>query len=254
MRKLCPKCQGGRSRELSLSSVDHNGVTTWHCWRAKCGYRSLMLTSDAPQVSTPSYREPPQVLSRNATVDLYLRKYRIDSGCADAFGINATTHDRLLLPIYDPRGRFRGWNVRGTREGQRKADIYCAGALTLAWFVADALAASELETVYGIAAGALPVLAVEDQLSAIRLAAAGITTCSLLGTNVSQAKVMEIDRVSHGRWLLALDADAIGKALVHTQRHDIRVLRLSRDAKNCTPLELHNVIKRAISATSRGDQ
>lgn len=246
MRKLCPKCQGGRSRELSLSSVERHGVTAWRCWRAKCGYSTLMLTSDAPPVSKPSYRELPTILPRNEAVNYYLSIYRIDSDTADVFGIKATTHDRLALPIYDPRGRLRGWNLRGTRPGQNKADIYCTGALTLSWFKAKAIAG-------GAVVGSAPILAVEDQLSAIRLAAAGITACALLGTNVSQAKVMEIDRVSHGRWLLALDADAIGKALVQTQRHAIRVLRLSRDAKNCTPLELTNVIERAILTTRSRD-
>lgn len=255
MRKLCPKCQGGRSRELSLSSVEVSGVTAWRCWRAKCGYRTIMLTSDAPPQTELCHRPLPQVLPVTSEVRQYLIKYHIDTGMGEHYGLSATTHARLMLPIYSPRGALRGWNVRGTRQGQAKANIHCTGNLTLAWYRADAGAAFELETAHGISAELLPMLAVEDQLSAVRIAAAGLTACSLLGTNVSQAKILEIDKVSHGRWLLALDADAIGKALLHTQRHDIRVLRLSRDAKNCTPLELHtNVIQRAIHAIGGSNQ
>jgi hypothetical protein len=239
MRKLCPKCQGGRSRELSLSSVEVEGLTVWKCWRAKCGYRDMQLTSDAPPRSLPAYRQLPQALPLNAKHLEYLAKYHITPEIAAAYGIQGTSYDRLLLPIYSPRGTLRGWNVRGTQKGQSKANIYCTGHLTAAWFRA-------WDTCIEPNA---PVIAVEDQLSAIRFAAAGITAVSLLGTNVSQAKIMEIDKVSHGNWLLALDADAIGKALINSTRHGIKVLRLSRDAKNCTPTELDSVIQRAINAT-----
>lgn len=215
----------------------------WKCWRAKCGYRSVEFTSDAEQGTKQrkdTFRYPPPILSCSAHLQSYLHsKYRIAPAYVEQYGIKACSHDRLALPIYNPRGRLRGWNIRGTRSGQAKAMIYCHGDMPLAWFFAR-------EPVADI------VLAVEDQLSAIRIASAGLNACSLLGTNVSQDKIMEIDKVSHGKWLLALDADAIGKALLQTSRRDIRVLRLSKDAKNCTSSELVNVIQRAINAVSSG--
>ena len=75
---------------------------------------------------------------------------------------------------------------------------------------------------------------VEDQLSGLRAWQCGYYAVALLGVNLNQDKAAELRSVfSAGAWLLALDADAYGKALSYARRYSwVRAVRLEADIKD----------------------
>lgn len=134
------------------------------------------------------------------------------------------------MPVRGPTGKARGCVLRrldGTKPKVRSypdAD-HPLDAPWLAWFHHPALSR------HG------PCIVVEDVLSAMRLEQAGHSAVSLLGTDLSEAKALELRR-----WcptvVVALDADAIGRAISHALRHSFEVRRLAADFKDMTEEQL----------------
>jgi twinkle protein len=124
---LCPKCEGGRSREISLSvTVDAEGDgCTWVCHRATCGWkdgRKVGSTSTNPNWRIqPRSAPPPVVKPRPHTSEQRSRPQwmwdffgarEIGARTIDAFGCYVTpmwfpqtgkTHDAIVFPYL-----FRG--------------------------------------------------------------------------------------------------------------------------------------------------
>jgi DNA primase len=124
----------------------------------------------------------------------------------------------------------RGCVLRRLDGGRPKVRSYPAAdypldAPWLAWFHDARLSARG------------PLVVVEDVLSAMRLEQAGHSAVSLLGTGLSEAKALELRR-----WcrtvVIALDADAIGRAISHALRHSFEVRRLATDIKDMTEEQL----------------
>lgn len=82
---------------------------------------------------------------------------------------------------------------------------------------------------------------VEDQLSAVR-ASAYLTSVALLGTDLSYNKVNEIKEIGRFPVLLALDNDAIAKAVKYVQQYrsvlPMQLVRLDKDLKDSSHEEL----------------
>ena len=102
---MCPKCEGGRTREESLSvKIDDDGQgATWNCKRGSCGW------SDGGKVANPDRSVPrqappkerrvvppppvaPQDMSRGASLYDWWAKRGISRETVDAFGIYVTKH------------------------------------------------------------------------------------------------------------------------------------------------------------------
>ena len=58
-RTVCPKCDGGRSREFSLSvRQDETGVIKLKCWRASCGWFALSMSDPDARLQTKRLKPP----------------------------------------------------------------------------------------------------------------------------------------------------------------------------------------------------
>ena len=102
----CPKCEGGRTRELSLSvAIDDDGQgSTWRCWRGNCGWTGGgRVHSDGPRQSPPerpqerAVRPPPQhppelTLNRPEALYAFFQRRGISAETVDAFGLYIATH------------------------------------------------------------------------------------------------------------------------------------------------------------------
>jgi twinkle protein len=98
LRAKCPKCEGGTSREDSLSvKIDPDGGATWHCFRATCGWKggvsgTMKLNTWKPP-SEKAYRKPePPVEPKcpNVLYDWFEMDRGISRKTVDAFKIYLT--------------------------------------------------------------------------------------------------------------------------------------------------------------------
>lgn len=165
--------------------------------------------------------------------------------------------DRYVLPIYSPTGRIRGHVLRQpwsksprsppTWYGSAKADTYMNVAEPVQSFY------TRLVTWDG---NPDPLVMVEDQLSAIKLAAYGFSSVAVLGTpytkdplGYQQAdRVAELAREAASReFIVALDADATADALLFAKKwgaafKKIRVAILEQDLKDTPSTEFGRVL------------
>jgi len=232
----CPKCLGGQTRERSLIA-GRDGLRMWAvCKRNKCRevFRWGPADTPPPDGALEPYKRPlaPQTLPLTDNVHAYVEaRYGLRQSTLQSYGCRTIAgQGALYVPVLGPRSQSRGCVLRridGSKpkvRGYPNAD-YPLDAPWLAWFHDARLSARR------------PVIVVEDVLSAMRLEQAGHQAVSLLGTELSEAKALELRR-----WCLAvivaLDADAIGRAISHAMRHSFEVRRLASDFKDMTEEQL----------------
>jgi hypothetical protein len=77
VRMRCPKCEGGRDREDSLSlKVDVGGMgAVWHCWRGTCGFGGNLIIGQRREQPLTPWRD-----RRNLT----LTRPSASTTCSDA--------------------------------------------------------------------------------------------------------------------------------------------------------------------------
>ncbi len=226
---LCPKCDGGRSKEMSLSVYGSGeGIVKLRCWRASCGWFGLTMTDPTAElhrkhIKPPSvYREPTQPITGRNLGPMLTRRYGLQRDLIDGHGW-ATDQDArtLVMPIRCPYGGERGHVTRSFETNKRCYTYKATAQPWLDWW-----------------AGGKTIVIVEDCLSACRLAGLGYTAVALLGTGITVAQAQEIAAYAgQGRsvWL-ALDRDAFGKALKLASRHKhivpLMPICLDEDIKN----------------------
>lgn len=229
-RIMCPKCDGGRSSEESLSvrQVDGGVLTKLSCWRASCSWYAYVGTAGVKletKAVKPAnvYRDPLSMLD-----DAMLTRLGVDYGLKPVIMFthgwrqaeNTTT---LVMPIRDAYGRERGHLTR-TFDTPKRCYTFKATSLPwLDWWLVDEHA---------------PVVVVEDTLSACRLAGCGLNAVALLGTSMTTEQAQEIAEVADVRPIhLALDNDAFGKAIGMHARH-AHILGIV--GIHCLPMDVKN--------------
>lgn len=215
------------------------------CHRNKCGkvYRwgpgeldqAGVLTAHAPE----PFRRPlaPGTIPLTDACQAHVEaRYGLQRSTIQAYGCRTISgQGALYVPVRGPTGAIRGCVLRRIDGARPKVRSYPDAtqppdAPWLAWF--------HTPGVVGWNHGARrPCIVVEDVLSAMRLEQAGHSAVSLLGTGLSDAKALELRR-----WcptiVVALDADAIGRAISHALRHSFEVRRLASDFKDMTEEQL----------------
>ena len=111
-RAMCPRCDGGNSRERSLSvRQDGIGVLKLKCWRASCSWYGISVTDknaklQSGQVKPPSiYREPTEPMSAKMRLRL-ANDYGCDIRLARDHGWRQNGWT-LVMAIRDPYGQVR---------------------------------------------------------------------------------------------------------------------------------------------------
>lgn len=234
--ELCPACEGGQTRERSLSVSSEGGGIKWYCHRASCGFSGStvggMRQSSLPTQNVQCRGLVGRTLIRESSaldtsVEQILRdKYSITDRHRRIAGLGWDEEDNsLVMPVYGVRGEVLGANLRRLDGRTPKTKLHAEQG-AIAWYVNHT---------------ATGIIIVEDQLSAIR-ASDYLTSVALLGTHFNEERCLAIKESGYQPVYLALDNDAWDRAIsyVREYRYLLRLipLRLSKDLKNMTDDEL----------------
>lgn len=161
--------------------------------------------------------------------------------------------DRYILPIFSPvdalaRGHvsrmpWPGSPMSGARDwsGKLKARTYMAARGPIQSFYKG----------HGPQFVVRPLVVVEDQLSAIKLAEIGLNAMAILGTpnkgEIGMDKLTELTRLPNTETIVALDADATEQAFEFARKwgsafKKLRVAILQRDIKDTPKAEIFGVL------------
>jgi len=238
----CPECEGGQSKEQSLSVWRDKPFIILKCWRDGCGYLARVPVDDGwEDAKIGQHMFKPRVYKGNlCALNTGLLKwldtvYRIRPDTALAFNLKRVMGRRALyFPVLGPHYEERGGVLRYYDGSQPKAVSYKASAQPWqAWFLPDDIARSNRIT----------AVIVEDVLSALRCHQLGYVSIALLGTNLSLEKEREIFREVYGPVRLALDKDAFQRALRYARRNSrIVPVLLDRDIKDISDDEIRERI------------
>ena len=223
-RAMCPRCDGGGSRERSLSvRQDGIGVLKLKCWRASCGWYGISVTDKNAKLQSRQIKKPSVYRDETQPLGARLRaKLTLDYGCSVR---NAKEHgwrqsgNALVMAIHDPYGRVRGHVTRTFTKPKRCYTFKATAQPWLDWWV-----------------GGDTTVVVEDCISALRLHTLGYSAVALLGTSLTVDQASEIAQFCPGKIYLALDRDAFDKSLhmAKRHRHVVKMLPvcLDEDIKN----------------------
>lgn len=232
--QLCPRCEGGRTGERTLSlRLDGSLIVRLSCWRASCGFRAAVLRRDtdgsevklvSSQKFQPRYYRRPLHAPTRPMTDFMFTKYTIGAEACMEFMQQTEKPLQAYLPVLGPDKRERGGVLRFFDGSKPKTVAYPATDLPWqAWYVAEGERARK------------ELVIVEDQLSALRCWQLGYTSVALLGTNLSGGRVEEIRKTVNSSWEfhLCLDRDAFNLACRYAKRHPWLTPRLlDRDFKD----------------------
>lgn len=246
--QTCPKCEGGRSKENSLS-VTVDGLTLkWCCHRASCGWvGQTLVVGGGGSRSAPVERGKKPPLSFKAAAlsaenyDLLLNKYGITKDLADTFklewtsDLTAFTEGRIVIPTRNFDLSSSGWVLRGiNKEEKQKALIVKAKeTMGLSWFSCCTGSSDRC-------------IIVEDCYSAIR-ASKYLNAVALLGTYLSPEMCDELIACSMAKYYLALDKDAFNKSIEYAFKYKNKItletVSLTKDIKNLSEPELADLVE-----------
>ena len=239
---VCPACDGGRSRERSLSMWPHQslpGFAVAKCWRNSCGWGAAIIVFDSiGSAPTLSYLKPAatpimRALTQDAEAFL-LERYLLTSETLSFWKVRQHPDtSSIYIPVYDRMRNLRGYVHRkfGNYSGQKAIGIVTQPAeVWQAWFGHPALT---------------QVVLVEDCLSAMRLWRLGFTAVALLGTSLTPSKLDELRYVTRTkRIIVALDGDATAKAIAWCRHKYANLVPaiLWRDIKDSSDSEILAVL------------
>lgn len=227
---LCPSCGGGVSGDRSLSVSRRDGSLLWICYRATCGFKGgQSVGGGGTRTTVPNVRAVAgRHIAREAEpiptdVSAYLsHRYAIGERLTARGGFGwSETDSRLVMPVRSHEGEELGVMLRALDDRKPKVVSHTEKG-AIAWYVNR------------ITPG---VIIVEDQLSAVK-ASDFLTSVALLGTNLSDERVMEIKKAGLGPVYLALDNDAVASAVKYVVKYrgvlPMQLVRLDKDIKDMT--------------------
>lgn len=242
--ELCPACQGGTTKERTLSVTRREGRLYWKCHRASCDF----VGSDTVGWASTQRTKPLQcrgtvgrTIARHAegvpeSSREYLRqKYCLTDAHIGRFQIGWDTEtNRLVLPVQDAQGNLLGVNLRSLSGARPKSKLHAeSGALS--WHINRATPG---------------LIIVEDQFSAIR-ASDYLSSVALLGTQLNEDDAYSIKKHARGPVYLALDADAWSHAVKLVMQHrsilPMQLVKLPRDLKDMDDEELASFLAANVS-------
>jgi hypothetical protein len=240
IREVCPRCDGGSSREKSLTiTLGEDGKLVWNCFRTKCP--GVKGTND----HNPSqHREPSPLVKKvrrfegqtRALTDVQLNRIRTLWGISDPpyWYWTDDLGGRIAMSIRSPKYAHRGWVMRSVNpNAQAKALTYINPEEEgMSWYREHPQA---------------PTILVEDIPSAVR-AAAYLNSVALCGTGVGIAKAQEIAEYAGSGVIIALDQDATAQAFKIAEKWsllwgNVKVLPLTQDIKDMKEKKLCDLLQ-----------
>lgn len=254
-RFVCPCCEGGSSKEKSLSITRRSSTEAFfNCFRTKCslggGHIALYQADDGSVLKSKSRKPTTNQVTHNLTgldkevVEYFKTNYYMTPAQL-AYGRFRTTFDRrIYMPIFDPNRLNRGGAVRKYKELYQGRREFSSIPKTLNYFTPDSdrVCASWYYRLRSRRKSSDTLLIVEDIVSAIRLTD-HVDAVSLMGTALSDDKQKEVRSKHYKKIYLALDEDATLKAIRIKKScglylPNLQVLPLSKDIKDMTPEDI----------------
>jgi hypothetical protein len=246
IREVCPQCHGGSTGERSLSITREAHGLRWNCYRASCDLRpgstiemgELLQPAKVADKPLKPYTGRLDPLEDRDT-EFFLQRFGIPQSTASHY-VRVTGRDEYAFDIDNPREMTRGYVIRQPvwkglpappRDGcgilgypKALTRMHASGP-TQGWF--NATSEEQPGT----------IVLVEDQVSALRAAVAGVRAVALLGTYMDGEKVREIAQQKPREVIIALDADATEQAFGLARRWGLafrstRVAMLPCDIKD----------------------
>lgn len=238
---ICPKCNGGRSGDGSLSITKEHGQIKWICFRAGCGYRGIKHdnpNNEAASSYTPAPRPhvcPTEGLN-SGDYTVFRERYNIPS--VGLKGVRKTEDGHYwVFPVRHVDGSVTGYvhKKRMAHVLGRKNDIYGARG-QMHWARTGFPRFPKL-------------LVVEDWISAARCSFRA-NTVALLGTHLSQEQAVLLSQHTE-EVVFMLDEDAWHKSIELCNKYDILfsggcsyiTWESGLDPKDMTPEEFHSVME-----------
>ena len=239
LRELCPRCEGGSTREKSLSiTLTEDGQLLWQCFRANCtekrgasGRKVIVSATAKPEKVRAKFEGTTKALS-----DYHLAQIKSMWGIEDPpyWYYTPDYGGRIAMSIRGPKYNHRGWVLRDIRgRAKTKALTYIEkDEESLSWYKTTTNA---------------PTVLVEDIPSAVRANGGGVNAVALLGTAIGLGKALEIAANAPRPIIIALDQDATSKSFDYIKRYgllwDTVLIRvLPKDLKDMTEEELKEIL------------
>lgn len=231
--EICPKCGGGSSREKAFSvSKDPQGFVYWHCFRASCGYKGSTgggtLGERTAQRSINPLTAATVALTQDQE-DYFEDEYGLSAGRA---GVKFCPDlDGFVFPVTTYSGLRLGCVVRWYDGRTPKSRNYVE--------VATHPFNSYYKPIKSVVESTtLPMVVVEDQLSAQKFIHWGVRSVALLGTNINWETAYDLAAASP-YIALALDRHTMPLALGYKKKFEllfqqIDIWQLDKDLKYVT--------------------
>jgi hypothetical protein len=241
IRVVCPRCNGGSSRESSLTITrDLDNSLVWNCFRDNCTEKGRSGNGDYIPVAKEQERKPVKRFEGKTTslsehrLGIIKKKWGIDE--PPYWYWTPDYGGRIAMSVRSPKYMHRGWVLRDMRGVARsKALTYIdEGEVAQSWYRINHNA---------------PTVVVEDIPSAVRVNMSGANAVALLGTLVNEDKAIEIARYAPRPIVIALDQDATAKAFQIARKFglvwdDYRILPLQKDVKDMEEDDVKSLLAR----------
>lgn len=245
---LCPKCEGGSSRERTLSVSRRDSAILFNCFRASCGFSGRVAVAGAvhrdastsrPSKGRTKLQTRTVVQLSQQSKDFLRERYSIDSSDIEAYQWAATEENRLYVPIRTGEGAEVGYQLRvlpdtAVQYNEPKALTYSEQPDVMAWYPRP---------------GAVNLIVVEDIFSAVR-ASKYDNAVALLGTHMNEerAKCLADFVGGTGTIYLCLDADAFDKAVKLAIKYktilpNLKIKKLKKDLKDLDEVALADFVE-----------
>jgi hypothetical protein len=255
----CPVCGGGNNAERTFSVTRVDGGLVYNCYRATCGTRGFVPTSgvlipakpyDPNQGLRPYHGEYRPITDEDR--EYFAQRFGLFN--VPEFAIGHNEWNEYVFAVRGPDGlKVRGYTIRqkpwsgepasprvpvphiGSDSKSKSKLLMHAQGAAQSWFFS------------GSNPERGPIVLVEDHISAMKVAQAGVTGVALIGTNIDEAKVREIAMLKPSEVVIALDQDATGTAFKHARRwglafDKVRVAMLMFDIKDTDPEKVLGVL------------
>lgn len=243
--EVCPFCNGGRTREATLSIRRVGPLTTLYvCHRASCGRKGRIGPSVAFHDLGSVKAEKPERRFTGEISDVpeevrskFIEDYGIDLAATSSVGWNVDAQ-KTVWGIRGPDGALRGYELRRYRgdAGPKtdhfrhdREDPWCG------WYFPNQLSLGRR------------IIAVEDPVSALKVSKQ-YPCCSLMGSHIDLDRLVELVEVAlDDPILVCLDRDATDKANKLAKRYamlapNMIAVPLQVDMKYMTHDEIHQLV------------
>lgn len=231
--QMCPMCNGGSTKEQTLSVSRVGSNILWKCHRSSCTFAGG--TSGGRPVSPMLKVQSRGVWGRQCVREADALPVWATDWLKENVGINErqiSKHQlgwadgRLVQPIFNFQYELLGCNLRSLDGHQPKNKLHCESG-ALAWYINQTT--TEL-------------IIVEDIFSAIRVSEY-MNSVALLSTHLNDERVEEIKRAGCGPVYLALDNDAFAKTISYCKRWRwMTPVVMTKDLKNLSEQELEEFV------------